>query len=534
MIKNYKAFISYSHKDEAFAKWLHKQIENWKVPTDISTRDGLWGTVPNNLRPVFRDRDDFSGGHSLKQATLDALQASDFLVVVCSPNSANSIYVSEEIRLFKTMGKADKVIPVIYSGEPGDPQNECFPDTVKFIVDKEGQLTDEEAEPIAPDARDQGDGKNRAVAKVVAGLLGVTFDEIIRREEKAKKNRIALLSGVGAGSVIFATIFASFALWQYHQANLAISKSVFAIGGLIQDTDTLAEDSDIEMSRESMLLAQCDLQQGLASNSHNIDFLSQSICIAEQAKSRLQIESPNTALKDIKTWLIELAQHYSASKANIPANQNMVQAYIRTLLAMLEFQEMHGGAEAQTLVLLNKITNEAGEAIPEQDYIREANESGFWWYEGLLEEQNNWSELQDLLVNTIALRQKQSDSFAYDEFNVAKTQLAELQRLFAWLQLTHLNDRENAFNYATDALSNINSLEAAYPKSAEITYQKTEILLMMGLVKKAVNELTAALTNFKKARQLLIRLRATPDLSIEALEQLDMDINQLDELIEAF
>ena len=74
------------------------------------------GPVPKALRPIFRDREDFSAGHSLTAQTLAALEASQFLIVICSPNAAQSKYVDEEIRRFKAMGRGDRVIPVIVDG----------------------------------------------------------------------------------------------------------------------------------------------------------------------------------------------------------------------------------------------------------------------------------------------------------------------------------------------------------------------------------------------------------------------------------
>lgn len=32
MDKQYKAFISYSHNDEEFGSWLHKELEKYKIP----------------------------------------------------------------------------------------------------------------------------------------------------------------------------------------------------------------------------------------------------------------------------------------------------------------------------------------------------------------------------------------------------------------------------------------------------------------------------------------------------------------------
>ena len=32
----YKAFISYSHSDEKWAKWLHRRLEAYKAPKAVS------------------------------------------------------------------------------------------------------------------------------------------------------------------------------------------------------------------------------------------------------------------------------------------------------------------------------------------------------------------------------------------------------------------------------------------------------------------------------------------------------------------
>ena len=40
----YWAFISYSHADEAWAQWLHRSLETWRVPLDRATfRNKLTG-----------------------------------------------------------------------------------------------------------------------------------------------------------------------------------------------------------------------------------------------------------------------------------------------------------------------------------------------------------------------------------------------------------------------------------------------------------------------------------------------------------
>jgi hypothetical protein len=203
--------------------WLHKALEGYRIDKDMGGRETPAGPVPKTLRPVFRDREDFSAGHSLTDQTLAALAASQFLIVLCSPNAAQSKYVNEEIRRFKAMGRADRVIPVIVDGEPGDPARECFPPALRFKLGPDGQLTDEREEPIAADARPQGDGKEIAKLKVVAGLLGLGLDEIVRRAERARKRRNrfwAALAGVFLVLALAATGSAVYA-WQQLKTNEA-------------------------------------------------------------------------------------------------------------------------------------------------------------------------------------------------------------------------------------------------------------------------------------------------------------------------
>src|SRR5436853_559049 len=108
----YRAFLSYSHRDKAWARRLHAALERYRVDGDLVGRETSTGLIPKTLRPIFRDREDFSAGPSLASQTLAALKQSQFLIVLCSPDSATSKYVNEEIRHFKALGRSERVIPV--------------------------------------------------------------------------------------------------------------------------------------------------------------------------------------------------------------------------------------------------------------------------------------------------------------------------------------------------------------------------------------------------------------------------------------
>jgi tetratricopeptide (TPR) repeat protein len=240
----YRAFLSYSHRDTAWGKWLHSALEGYRIDKELVGRQTSAGPVPKTLRPIFRDREDFSAGHSLTEQTLAALEASQFLIVLCSPIAAKSKYVNEEIRRFKALGRADRVIPLIVDGEPGDPERECFPPALRFKLGPDGALTEEREEPIAADARPQGDGKEIAKQKLVAGLLGLGFDEIVRRAERARRRRNRVRAAF-AGVILLLTVTATggvaYGLQQGMTKETLLSAMLKAATGFVDDAVEQAE-----------------------------------------------------------------------------------------------------------------------------------------------------------------------------------------------------------------------------------------------------------------------------------------------------
>lgn len=219
----YRAFISYSHADMASAKWLHRALESFSIDKDLVGRATTTGTIPKALRPIFRDRDDFTAGHVLSEQTLAAIDASHALIAICSPSSAKSHYVNEEIRLFKSRHPQRPVMPLIVDGKPGDPELECFPPLLRCKLDDDGQITNEPLEVLAADAREEGDGKALALAKVVAGLLGVSSDDIFRRAERERRRKGRLHTGI---VVVIAALFVGggFFAWEARERQRTLTE----------------------------------------------------------------------------------------------------------------------------------------------------------------------------------------------------------------------------------------------------------------------------------------------------------------------
>ena len=243
--RRYEAFISYSHLDESWASWLHKRLETYQGHRKlIGTLNRYGESVPRRLFPVFRDRDELEGASDLPDRIQDALQRSRFLIVVCSPRSARSKWVDEEIRTFKAFGREDRVLALIVDGEPNAPPEasgaaaECFPISLLRRVGSDRELLAERAEPIAADVRKGKDGARNALLKILAGVLGVPFDELRQRDQERRRRRLMLASAV-AGSVI--TMLAGLTIYSVWQRTLAAQRALEARSrGLVFDATTTA------------------------------------------------------------------------------------------------------------------------------------------------------------------------------------------------------------------------------------------------------------------------------------------------------
>lgn len=188
----YAAFISYSHTDSGFARWLHRAIESYAIPKTLVGRETDRGVVPRRLTPVFRDRDELSASSSLSAAVEAALAAADHLVVIGSPAAARSRWVNAEVQAFKRAHGEDRVIAAILSGEPASADDdECFPPSLRLQLGANGALSDVPAEPIAADFRPGKDGKRLALLKIISCLAGVRLDELVQREAHRRHRRLA-------------------------------------------------------------------------------------------------------------------------------------------------------------------------------------------------------------------------------------------------------------------------------------------------------------------------------------------------------
>lgn len=240
--RRYKAFISYSHQDESWASWLHRALETYRIPGRLVGSYGTFGPVPRRLSPVFRDRDELSSSPDLNARVRDVLEDSESLVVVCSPAAAQSRWVNEEIRLFRLLGRGDRIFCIIVDGDPQSPNPDetCFPPALLETS------VGETHEPLAADARKWVDGKQLAKLKLVSGILGMRLDDLRMREQKRKTRKQVL---VGLTAVIFISLGVSAVLSKLSE-KARVEHAETLVSQMVEFSKDLEKVADLETLRK--------------------------------------------------------------------------------------------------------------------------------------------------------------------------------------------------------------------------------------------------------------------------------------------
>ena len=238
---HYWAFLSYSHQDTAHADWLHKAIERFTVPNGLVGRITPNGVVPKSLSPIFRDRHELAASNDLGQTIRAALKQSRFLVVLCSPAATRSRWVNEEILAFKKLHGERRLLAAIVDGEPwaseieGREAEECFPPALREKIDRKGQPTGKRAEPIAADLREDRDGREAGKLKLVAGMLGLGLDDLVRREQQRRQKRLTYIAAASLAGMTLTSGLAVFAFDKRDEARDQRREAEGLVGFMLGD-----------------------------------------------------------------------------------------------------------------------------------------------------------------------------------------------------------------------------------------------------------------------------------------------------------
>lgn len=208
---HYDAFISYRHVpgDIRTARMLQHALEHYHVPKNIRKATGR-----ERISHIFRDNEELNASEDLSREIDAALAASDYLIVICSPDACMSDWVNREIHQFLKTHEHSRILAVLSSGEPA----EAFPDA---LLHKEVTMTDEdgvqtvtsvELEPLAADLRaDSALSFHKKLGfekvRIASALLGCRYDDLKQRDNEYHFRQRMAISAVTALAIITALCY---------------------------------------------------------------------------------------------------------------------------------------------------------------------------------------------------------------------------------------------------------------------------------------------------------------------------------------
>jgi hypothetical protein len=267
----------------------------------VGTTNERGDVIPERIYPVFRDEEELPVDADLASPIFRALDASKFLLVICSPRAVASNYVAQEISYFKQLGREDRVLAAMIDGIPNiihDPAKkalECFPAPLRHRVDADGNLLKETAEPVAADFRldDASEGwcspeayrqdlkrrgslsnaqmEQRVTAyqqrcelmklKIVAGVLGIPLGTLTKRDKayqlELSRKRARRLRQWLAAVAVLGTFAVAGAVIATQQAQIARDKTVLAEEQAeIARQQTVIAQQQTEIAREQTVVAE--------------------------------------------------------------------------------------------------------------------------------------------------------------------------------------------------------------------------------------------------------------------------------------
>ena len=192
----YKAFISYRHiePDMQAAEKLQKLLEAYKPPKSLGVKKENWR--------IFRDVSELQSSSDLSEIIKNAIESSEYLIVICSPQYKESKWCLQELTRFRELhdNKNTNIITLLVNGDP----RESFPEELTYA---EVTTTNEKGEEVtvkvdveplaanivADNIKDSMKKLNTEYLRIAAPLLGCDFNDLFQREkrrEAARRRRI--------------------------------------------------------------------------------------------------------------------------------------------------------------------------------------------------------------------------------------------------------------------------------------------------------------------------------------------------------
>lgn len=230
----YDFFISYKHgdPDSEIASYIQHLLEHYSIPKEIQEKCGK-----TKIARVFRDESELSASSDLTKDIREQLENSEYLIVICSPNTRNSRWVTQEINTFMEVRDAFHILPVLIEGEPQDSFPEILLQTEPMAADFRGKTK--------KDIRRQCQSE---ILRLIAPALHCSYDELKQRHKTYQMRKFLIIASIIA---VLACLFGSYSVYQSIQiAQNLRTKQINQSKLLAEQSSTLLENGD----RESALL----------------------------------------------------------------------------------------------------------------------------------------------------------------------------------------------------------------------------------------------------------------------------------------
>ena len=215
----YDGFISYSHAaDDLLAPRLQAGLQRFAKP--------WW---KRRALRIFRDESSLSANPHLWSSITDALDESDWFVLLLSPEAAESPWVNNEVEYWLANKDPDRIIPVLTDGDFGWAEGDVAGDTAPPAL--AGAFSDEPRWVDLKFARteEQLDLKNprfsAAIADVASAIRGVPKDELESEEVRQHRRTSRTAWGAGVGLFVLALLAGATALYALDQRSEAVANS---------------------------------------------------------------------------------------------------------------------------------------------------------------------------------------------------------------------------------------------------------------------------------------------------------------------
>lgn len=225
MINHYNAFISYKHAplDNKMAAHIQSALEHFKIPRKIQKQTGM-----KRIQRVFRDKDELPITSDLTDTISQALENSDYLIVICSKSTKQSHWVPREIEYFLRSHTMDHILTVLIEGEPEEsiPDILCSEERVIRLEDGTVRPISVTCEPLSCDFRLPKHKADKVeLPRLAACLIGCSYDELINRRRQYRIKR-----AIAAAAVLFtvAVAFAGYLLYNQMRLKRAYKETLIS------------------------------------------------------------------------------------------------------------------------------------------------------------------------------------------------------------------------------------------------------------------------------------------------------------------